>query len=51
MTNAGTVPGKVVSILFVQYPSDSAWDTPFIQLRAFEKMDTFGIGASEVVEL
>ena len=51
VTNTGTVPGKDVVMLFVQYPSDSAWDTPIIQLRAFEKTDTLAVGGSETVTL
>lgn len=51
ITNIGDVPGKEVVMLFVQYPSDSAWDTPIIQLRAFEKSDTLGVGESVVVQL
>jgi hypothetical protein len=51
VTNTGTVPGKDVVMLFVQYPSDSAWDTPIIQLRAFEKTNTLAVGGSETVTL
>lgn len=51
VTNTGKVAGKAVTMLFIQYPSDSAWDTPVIQLRAFEKTDTLAAGASETVEL
>ncbi len=51
ITNTGSCPGKEVVMLFVQYPSDSPWDTPIIQLRAFEKTDTLAVGESEVVAL
>jgi beta-glucosidase len=51
VTNTGSVPGKEVVMLFVQYPSDSPWDTPIIQLRAFEKTDTLAVGASQTVTL
>lgn len=51
ITNTGDVAGKEVVMLFVQYPSDSAWDTPIIQLRAFEKTGELGDGESEVVQL
>ena len=51
VTNTGSVAGKDVVMVFVQYPSDSAWDTPIIQLRAFEKTDTLAKGASETVTL
>jgi beta-glucosidase len=51
VTNSGSVAGKDVVMVFVQYPSDNPWDTPVIQLRAFEKTDTLGAGDSEVVTL
>lgn len=51
VTNTGRVAGKDVVMVFVQYPSDNPWDTPIIQLRAFEKTDTLAEGASEVVTL
>jgi len=51
VTNTGSVAGKDVVMLFVQYPSDNPWDTPIIQLRAFEKTATLGVGGSEVVTL
>ena len=51
VTNTGSVPGKEVIMLFVQYPSDSSWDTPVIQLRAFEKTDTLAVGASQTLTL
>jgi hypothetical protein len=51
VTNTGSVAGKDVVMLFVQYPSDNPWDTPIIQLREFEKTATLGVGGSEVVTL
>jgi beta-glucosidase len=51
ITNTGTVPGKSIALLFIQYPSDSPWDTPIIQLRAFEKTNTLAVGGSETVTL
>jgi beta-glucosidase len=51
VTNTGAVTGKQVVMLFVQYPSDSAWDTPIIQLRDFEKTDDLAKGASQTIEL
>lgn len=51
VTNTGRVAGKDVAMVFAQYPSDNPWDTPVIQLRAFEKTDTLAPGESEVVTL
>jgi beta-glucosidase len=51
VTNTGTVSGKEVVMVFVQYPSDNPWDTPIIQLRAFEKTDTLAPGKSQTVSL
>ena len=51
VTNAGSVAGKSVVMVFVQYPADNPWDTPIIQLRAFEKTDTLAAGASEIVTM
>lgn len=51
VTNTGDVAGKDVAMVFVQYPSDSPWDTPVIQLRAFEKTNTLAPGNSEVLTL
>ncbi|KAL2074444.1 hypothetical protein VTL71DRAFT_8222 [Oculimacula yallundae] len=51
VTNTGTVAGKEVVQVYVQYPSDNPWDTPIIQLRAFEKTATLAPGASETVNL
>jgi len=51
VTNIGTVAGKEVLQLYVQHPTDSKWDTPIIQLRAFEKTATLAVGGSETVIL
>lgn len=51
VTNTGSVSGKSVILIFVQYPQDSAWDTPVIQLRDFEKTGTLAPGESQVVTL
>ncbi len=51
VTNTGSVAGKDVVMVFVQYPSDSAWDTPIIQLRAFEKTDTLAAQGTQTVTL
>lgn len=51
ITNTGKVAGKEVVMVYVQYPSDNPWDTPVIQLRAFEKTGTLAPGASEVMTL
>jgi len=51
VTNTGKVAGKEVVQIYVQYPNDSPWDTPIIQLRAFEKTATLAAGASQVVQL
>ncbi|CZS90176.1 probable beta-glucosidase 1 precursor [Rhynchosporium agropyri] len=51
VTNTGTVAGKEVVMVYVQYPSDNSWDTPIIQLRAFEKTATLAPGANETVTL
>ena len=49
VTNTGKVAGKDVAMVFVEYPSDNPWDTPIIQLRAFEKTNTLVPGESEVL--
>jgi beta-glucosidase len=49
VTNTGTVAGKAVAMVFVQFPASSAWDTPIIQLRAFEKTETLAAGQTQVV--
>lgn len=51
VTNTGKVAGKDVAMVFVEYPSDNPWDTPIIQLRAFEKTNTLAPGESEVLTL
>ncbi|KAI9048909.1 hypothetical protein LZ554_006760 [Drepanopeziza brunnea f. sp. 'monogermtubi'] len=51
VTNTGTVAGKDVVQVYVQYPSDNPWDTPVIQLRAFEKTATLAPGESATVTL
>ncbi|KAH8815723.1 glycoside hydrolase superfamily [Xylogone sp. PMI_703] len=51
VTNTGSVAGKSVAMVFVQYPEDNPWDTPVIQLRAFEKTDTLSPGESQVLTL
>lgn len=43
--------GKAVAQAYVQYPTDSSYDTPIIQLRDFEKTDTLAVGESQTVEL
>jgi len=51
VTNTGSVAGKEVVQVYVQHPSDTPWDTPIIQLRAFEKSDTLAPGASQTLTL
>ncbi|KAA8568696.1 hypothetical protein EYC84_007697 [Monilinia fructicola] len=51
VTNTGPVSGKSVAQLYVQYPSDSAYDTPIIQLRDYAKTDTLAPGGNQVVSL
>ncbi|RDL40699.1 Beta-glucosidase [Venustampulla echinocandica] len=51
ITNTGFRPGKDVAMLFLQYPSDSPYETPIIQLRAFDKTDTLAPGQSQAVTL
>jgi beta-glucosidase len=51
VTNTGLVAGKSVAMLYVQYPSDSAYDTPVIQLRDFAKTDTLAPGGKQTVML
>lgn len=43
--------GKAVAQAYVQYPTDTAYDTPIIQLRDFEKTDTLAVGESQTLEL
>ncbi|RDW71255.1 putative beta-glucosidase 1 [Coleophoma cylindrospora] len=51
VTNTGLVAGKSVAMVFVQYPSDSAYDVPIIQLRAFDKTSTLAPGGKETLTL
>lgn len=51
VTNTGNYSGKAVAMLFVQFPDGTSWDTPIVQLRAFEKTSALQTGQSEVVEL
>ncbi|KAM3068675.1 hypothetical protein ACMFMG_010856 [Clarireedia jacksonii] len=51
VTNTGLVAGKSVAMLYVQYPSDSTYDTPVIQLRDFAKTDTLAPGGKQTVTL
>ncbi|KAI9645792.1 hypothetical protein NHQ30_005225 [Ciborinia camelliae] len=51
VTNTGLVAGKSVAQLYVQYPSDSPFDTPIIQLRDYAKTDTLLPGGTQVVSL
>jgi beta-glucosidase len=55
VSNTGTTSysGKTVAMLFVQFPegTQAQWDTPIVQLRAFEKTKTLAKGESQVVQL
>jgi beta-glucosidase len=51
VTNTGAMAGKDVVTVYLQHPSDSPYDTPIIQLRAFEKTDTLTPGRSQTVTL
>jgi hypothetical protein len=51
VTNTGAVAGKEVVMVYVQYPSDSKWVTPIIQLRAFEKTATLAPHETQTVTL
>ncbi|RAL59331.1 hypothetical protein DID88_006936 [Monilinia fructigena] len=51
VTNTGPVAGKSVAQLYVQYPSDSPYDTPIIQLRDYAKTDTLAPGGNQVVSI
>ncbi|TVY84347.1 putative beta-glucosidase F [Lachnellula suecica] len=51
VTNTGSVAGKDTVMAFVQYPSDSSYDTPIIQLRDFEKTDTLAPQGSQTLTL
>lgn len=43
--------GKAVAQAYVQYPDDSTYDTPIVQLRDFEKTDSLAVGESQTVTL
>lgn len=51
VTNTGTrgFAGKAVAQAYVQFPDDSGYDTPVVQLRDFEKTDTLAVGESQTV--
>lgn len=51
VTNTGTrgFAGKAVAQAYVQFPDDSGYDTPIIQLRDFAKTDELAVGASQTV--
>lgn len=51
VTNTGSVAGKDTVMLFVQYPSDSSYDTPIIQLRDFEKTNTLAPNGTQTLSL
>ncbi|KAK7749771.1 hypothetical protein SLS53_000350 [Cytospora paraplurivora] len=50
-SGAGNYSGKAVAQAYVQFPADSGYDTPVIQLRDFEKTDTLAPGESQTLEL
>lgn len=50
-TGARNFSAKAVAQGYVQYPAGSAYDTPVIQLRDFEKTDTLAPGESQALEL
>jgi beta-glucosidase len=50
VTNTGSHSGKAVAQLYVQYP-ESAFDTPILQLRDFEKTRELAPGASQTLNL
>jgi hypothetical protein len=50
-TGSGNFPGKAVVQAYVQFPSDSPYDTPVIQLRDFVKTGSLAPGEGETVEL
>lgn len=43
--------GKGVAQAYVQFPDDSGYDTPVIQLRDFEKTGTLAVGESQTLTL
>lgn len=50
-TGARNFSGKAVAQAYVQFPGDSAYDTPAVQLRDFEKTGALAPGESQTVEL
>ncbi|KJZ74992.1 Putative beta-glucosidase F [Hirsutella minnesotensis 3608] len=52
VTNSGNrFAGKASVQAYIQFPNSSAYETPFIQLRDFEKTKTLAPGESTTVEL
>lgn len=49
VTNKGTVTAKAVPQLYLEFPSDSGYDTPIRQLRGFNKVELKG-GEKKTVE-
>ena len=47
----GNYPAKATTMVFVQYSNKTPWDSPIIQLRAFEKTNTLAPGGSQVMQL
>lgn len=43
--------GRAVIQAYIQFPADSAYDTPVVQLRDFAKTDTLAAGASTTLTL
>lgn len=43
--------GKAVAQAYVQFPGDSGYDTPVVQLRDFEKTDALAVGESQTLTL
>lgn len=50
-TGARNFSARAVAQGYVQYPAGSAYDTPVIQLRDFDKTDTLAPGESQALEL
>lgn len=50
-TGARNFSAKAVAQAYVQFPDDSTYDTPIIQLRDFEKTDTLAPGEGQTLEL
>ncbi|EEP76442.1 hypothetical protein UREG_01291 [Uncinocarpus reesii 1704] len=51
VTNTGKKAGRAVAQLYVELPTDSAYPTPKLQLRQFEKTATLEPGQSEVLKM